>query len=284
VSSYRFCRSDDVPLLVQAYNACYRVHFPALGELTVDGFKRWIRRLDLWTSSCMVAFAGHAPIAVLLAAKRETQSLIFRIGVAPGHQRKGHATHLLDSLSRKLAILGPPRFVAEVAEELAGARAFVERCGYEPECVYVDFDHPGGATAPRAAELIFPVTVDELVANDALERRSIQSWRRAPETLVASGESLRGLALATDARIEAWLLYEPSDRGPHDVRAFRCADPARRERWLRPLFQQLAASERPLRLSRIERGEIPFELLESWGFRPSRRTIGYTALARETTP
>ena len=99
MASYRFCRSDDIALLVEAHNACYRVHFPDLPRLTVEGFKQAIREIDLWTSSCMVALAGADPIAVLLATKREAEALVYRIGVHPDHPRQGHGRHLLSSLA-----------------------------------------------------------------------------------------------------------------------------------------------------------------------------------------
>ena len=77
-------------MLVQAYNACYRVHFPALPALQAADFKLAMRQLDVWTSSCMVALLDNAPIGVLISAKRETQSLIQAVGVVVAHQRSGH--------------------------------------------------------------------------------------------------------------------------------------------------------------------------------------------------
>ena len=74
MASFRFCRTDDVPLLVEAYNACYHVHFPDLPPMTVDRFKRAAREIDLWASSCMVAVVDSKPAAVLLATKRDTET------------------------------------------------------------------------------------------------------------------------------------------------------------------------------------------------------------------
>ena len=48
MASYRFCRTDDVALLVAAYNRCYRPHFPDEPELTVDAFRLLIRERNLW--------------------------------------------------------------------------------------------------------------------------------------------------------------------------------------------------------------------------------------------
>ena len=67
----------------------------------------------------MVAFSGSDPIGVLIGAKRPSGTLVHKIAVHPDHRRQGHGRHLLTSLGSKLAILGPPRMVAEVPETLA---------------------------------------------------------------------------------------------------------------------------------------------------------------------
>src|SRR5262245_11681917 len=113
MSAYRFCRTDDIQLLVGALNRCWLPHFPEQGLETAATFKRSIRDLQVWCSSCMVAFSGSDPIGVLIGAKRPSGTLIHTIAVHPDHLRQGHARHLLESLGSKLAILGPPRMVVE---------------------------------------------------------------------------------------------------------------------------------------------------------------------------
>src|SRR4030095_2761204 len=56
----------------------------------------------------------------------------------PRHLRKAHGRHLLTSLSAKLAILGPPHLVAEVAADNAPARALFKACGWGEERTYFD--------------------------------------------------------------------------------------------------------------------------------------------------
>ncbi len=68
--AYRFCRTDDIALLTDALNACYLVHFPDQHALSTSDFKREIRELNVWSSSCMVASADRDPIAVVTGAKR----------------------------------------------------------------------------------------------------------------------------------------------------------------------------------------------------------------------
>src|SRR4029077_6587447 len=89
-------------------------YFPEEPPMTPAAFKRSIRDLQVWCSSCMVAFSGADPIGVLIGAKRASGTLVHKIAVHPDHRRQGHGRHLLDSLGSKLAILGPPRIIAEV--------------------------------------------------------------------------------------------------------------------------------------------------------------------------
>src|SRR3990170_6687085 len=130
MSAYRFCRTDDIGLLVDALNRCWTPYFPGEPPISPAAFKRSIRDLQVWCSSCMVAFSGSDPVGVLIGAKRPSATLIHRIAVHPDHVRQGHGRHLLDSLGSKLAILGPPRIVAEVPEILVPARALFTACAY----------------------------------------------------------------------------------------------------------------------------------------------------------
>ena len=147
--AYRFCRPDDIPLLVSAVNHCYGAHFPAAPPLTVDGFRREMREAHLWPSNCMLATAGDEPVAVVLGTKTPEEVRVSRIGVAPGHQRRGHGRHLLESLGSKLAVLGPPRLVAEVPAELADAIAFFAALGWreEPRAAGDTAEAPGAPAA-----------------------------------------------------------------------------------------------------------------------------------------
>ncbi|HEX6201845.1 MAG TPA: GNAT family N-acetyltransferase, partial [Thermoanaerobaculia bacterium] len=115
--SYRFCRPDDIPLLVHAVETCYRPHDPAEPPWSPDSFRRGMREIDLWPSNSMVALdtAGE-PLAVMIGTKRPDAVAVHRLGVRPDHLRQGHGLHLLTSLSQKLAVLGPDRLVAEVPD------------------------------------------------------------------------------------------------------------------------------------------------------------------------
>jgi len=246
----------------------------------VEDLKRACREIDVWTSSCMVVVSGDEPIAVLVATKRKDETLIWRVGVRPDRLRLGHGSHLITSLSSKAAILGPPRMVAEVPQALQGACSFLEACGWRREVEYTDFVLPAAAAGKQSvqpSDLVIPITIDELISNEAFDAAARRCWARSPATLVNRKASIRGLAVASDVRIEAYLLFEePSSGGQRRVLACGCADVQRREVWLGLLLRQFCGADpRPALFERVHPAEIPFELLQSCGFEASTRTVGH---------
>jgi GNAT superfamily N-acetyltransferase len=308
--SYRFCRPDDIPFLVRAVNECYAVHFPGMAPMTVEGFRREMKELDLWASSCLVAAADERPVAVLTGTKREDETLISRLGVRPGELRRGHGGHLVTSLSQKLAVLGPPRLVAEVPAELPGAVAFFERLGWRREASFRDWLRPAatGAVEPVPEGLIAPATPDQLAAAGVLEAPPGAAWLRTRKTLVNRKDGLRAAAVASPDRIEAWLVFDPEGEprstagpaveglglGPAEEAAARvedrpvdvvgswAADEHRRELLLGALLRHLIAEvpARPVRLVRLAARELPEGLLAGLGFAPDREYHRHAAEAK----
>lgn len=277
MASYRFCRSDDIELLVAAYNACWLPHFPDRPPMSVDRLRRATREIDLWTSSCMVVSEGAELLAVMLATKRDDEALIHSIAVHPSQLRQGHARHMLTSLSAKLAILGPPRLVAEVPVELAGAAAFLEACGWRREVDYTDYTRGRREPAGPAPDMLIPATLDDLVANGAFEEAAVRCWQRSPRTLLKIKDRLRGLAVASPERIEASVLYEDSG-DDRRVMALQCVDPQRSELWLGLLLDQCAGGL-PLTMRRVHPDEVPARHMRAWGLEPGRVTAGYATRA-----
>jgi GNAT superfamily N-acetyltransferase len=280
MSSYRFCRTDDIGLLVDALNRCRAPHFPDEPPMTAAAFKRSIRDLQVWCSSCMVAFAGSDPIAVLIGAKRPAGTLVQGIAVHPDHLRQGHGRHLLTSLSSKLAILGPPRMVAEVPETNAAARGLFGASGYVEEAVLTDYEWDGaGRRTPRghASRIVIPITVDDLVANGLLDTNLPACWERSVETLMARKEEIEGLAVASDEAIEAYVLYMKDAGQIVTLRSLIEDDGAR----LSSLFSRLIArGVLRLGVSRVHPAEIPAAYLEGLGFMVQRRHLLVAATAR----
>jgi ribosomal protein S18 acetylase RimI-like enzyme len=285
VTAYRFCRTDDVPLLVQAHNACYSEP-TGNPPIAVEDFKRWMRELDVWCSSCMVAFEGGEPVGVLIGAKRAHASLIHRIGVKPDHRRRGHARHMLESLARKMAILEPRTLLVEVPSENEAALRLFEACGYEAGEVLVDWvadsvppPASSGRTGVRGSggsSLLGEVTWTDLEASGALRFPEPCPWSRSAETLRAMRDRLQGLAFVSDLGFEAWLLYsDGSEDGNREIVALGGTERA-------PLLHALLAESRlteakAVLVPRVNREGPPPDLLRSAGFRVLRRTSLLTA-------
>jgi GNAT superfamily N-acetyltransferase len=289
LSAYRFCRSDDITLLSDALNRCWSPYFPDEPPMTPEVFKRSIRDLQVWCSSCMVAFSGSDPIGVLIGAKRPSGTLIHKIAVHPDHVRQGHGSHLLTSLSSKLAILGPPRMVAEVPEAIAPACALFSASGYVEEAHLTDYVVPvdsGGSAAiaqQHVGGLVIPVTVDDLAANGLLGQVDRQvCWQRSVETLTARKDDIAGLAVATDERIEAYLLYVTQGIEETEIVSLRSFVDDGAARLNQLLSQLRARGMETFRLPKVHPAEISKECLETLGFSPAGGHLLYAARARST--
>jgi GNAT superfamily N-acetyltransferase len=317
VSSYRFCRTDDVSLLVDALNRCWSPYFPDEPPMTPAAFKRSIRDLQVWCSSCMVAFSGPDPIGVLIGAKRRSGTLIHKIAVHPDHRRQGHGRHLLTSLSSKLAILGPPRMVAEVPETLAATCGLFSASGYVQEALLTDYvfqrddreagdpanerqrvsrasgvghggpaservGGAGGAKPPGLNEaFVIPVTIDDLAANGLLGEAHPQvCWERSVETLTARKDDIAGLGVASDERIEAYLLYVEGGAKGTEIMSLRSFIEDGGARLTQLLSRLRTRATGTLGFPKVHPAEISKEVLETLGFRPAGGHGLYAGKAR----
>jgi len=279
MAAYRFCRTDDIGLLVDALNRCWAPYVPGEPPMTPAAFKRSIRDLQVWCSSCMVAFSGSDPIGVLIGAKRPSGTLIHRIAVHPDHCRQGHGRHLLTSLASKLAILGPPRMIAEVPDTRAAAAALFIASGYVEDARLTDYLLQGEPTGAAGIDgrFVIPVTVDDLAANGLLDTAHLPTcWERSIETLTARKDELAGLAVASEERIEAYILYT-ADQEIVSLRSFVEDGGARLQQLLSRLATQGPGA---LRFPKVHPGEISPEWLDRLGFRPTDRHVLFAGRAR----
>jgi GNAT superfamily N-acetyltransferase len=212
----------------------------------------------------MVAHEGEHPIAVLHACKRPHATLILRLAVHPEHRRRGHGRHLLTSLSKKLAILGPPQLQAEIpGDRRTEAHAFLEACGYVEQATLTDWVREGSGDTERLMAWS-PVTVEQLQESGALEDLPALAWERTAATLLARKDALHGLALASEERIQGWALWREAGDTAEVWGARGLVPPLG---WDRVLLPKLAEAE------------VPAVALERDGFRPGRRTLLYGARA-----
>jgi GNAT superfamily N-acetyltransferase len=295
VPAYRFCRTDDIAVLVDALNRCWAPYWPAQPPTTAAVFKRSIRDLQVWCSSCMVASSDAGAIGVLIGARRPAATLVHRIAVHPDHRRRGHGRHLLASLGSKLAILGPQRIVAEVPDASAPGCALFSAAGYVQDTVLTDYVRAPGSRAagsgrpsvPQrggalAHRFVIPVSVDDLAANGLLDSADHDvCWERSPETLMARKDEIAGLAVASEDRIEAGVLYVSNGAGPDAaeilwLRSFVEDDGAR----LGLLLCRLAAAGiGTTRIVKVNPAESSKAGLEAFGFRPDGSHRRFVATA-----
>ena len=280
MSAYRFCRTDDVGLLVDALNRCWSPSFPADPVATPATFKRSIRDLQIWCSSCMVAFAGPDPIGVLIGGKRSTGTLIHRIAVHPDHQRQGHGHHLLRSLGSKLAILGPPRMIAEVPESLTAARELFNTSAYVEEARLTDYVMGPEGHDVRAGAFVIPVTVDDLAANGILGTTEKVCWERSVETLTARKDEIAGIGIASEEQIEAYVLYLDDGGDGAEIMALRSFVEDADARLAQLLARVRALGKTRLGFGKVHPAELSRERLQSLGFRATGEHLLYAATAR----
>ena len=301
--SYRFCRPDDIPLLVHAVETCYRVHEPEEPAWSAEGFRVGMREVDLWPSNSMVALdTDGEPVAVMIGTKRADEVAVHRLGVRPDRLRRGHGLHLLTSLSQKLAVLGPERLVAEVPDDRPAALACFAAAGYAREATLVDWERPvgaGGAAGEAVPEgLVSEATVADLDGAGVLADAPGTAWCRSRRTLVQSADGLAAAAVLSPDRVEGWIVYRPAcaagggpaasgASSPPDgavaLLAAGAAEAARLRLVVGVLLRWLGARSpsSPLSLPRLAAGQLPPDLLADHGFSPGR---SYGLLAATATP
>jgi GNAT superfamily N-acetyltransferase len=278
--AYRFCRTDDIPFLTHALNACYVVHLRDHEPLSVDDFKREIRELNVWASNCMTVTEAGEPIAVLTGAKREHETLIHRIGVRAEFQRQGHARHMIESLCHKLSVLGPPRVVAELPDDAPGVQRLFEEVGFVAAGALADFEGTPAPTDAGSSREIIEIDLDDLLREGVFDTAVSRGWERDLETLRGRKEEMKGLALRDGSRVGAYALFRPLEAGcGREIVALAGAkrDPGAQANTggdLAGLLQAVCGEGRErVTIPRISTHEMAWDDLGALGF---RRTQTYT--------
>ena len=274
-------------LLAEACERCRGPEDEGEPRLDRDGVRALVREIDLWCSSCLVALEGSAPVGVLLGAKRVESTLVHALRVHPEHRRRGHGRHLLVSLGQKLAILGPPKLVAEVPAARTAARTLFASCGWREAGTQVDWLRPARtAAAPEPtppAAAIGPIGIDE-ARGSALLEGGTGSWRRDPAGLGKEGDRAVGVGFSSPDRLEALLFYRPAriPGGAWELLLARRAASELGRTALRLLFAELdrRAEGAALRFERVAPEEVDSALLGELGFAPGAEHVRYAAEAK----
>ncbi len=293
--SFRFCRPDDISLLVEATKQAFDIHFPDRPPMTEELFKHEIRELNLWSSSCMLASEEDRPIGVLIAAKRERASLILRLGVATEFHGRGYGSQLVTSLKDKMRVLGPGILAVEIPEERSDLRTFFEKQGFERQEEYCDFCLDAENPDPELPELVTEIETNaiedrllydcegETVGNDGR-----LAWARQTQTIANLKKSIKGLAVPDLDGFAAYLFYRVVqdqesnvDESYIEIPAIGCREKEKAPILCGLLIRTLSSlTGSRIVVPKLSPLEVRFEILEELGFVRGGRTLRYRVETR----
>ncbi len=301
--SFRFCRPDDAALLVEAVNRCYNIHFPDLPAFTLNDFKREVKEINLWSSSCMLALDDGKPVGVIIAAKRKASSLILRLGIHPDFQHLGFASHLLTSLRGKMAVLGPPLLTVELQENNENLCAFFEKQGFQVRRRYQDFSLSADLEPPAMPEIVIPIDVEDVVdryvkseeeeeeedenEDEALRqaqgREEPLAWECCTQTLRNRKKQIKGIGVPDVDGMSAYLFYletspVPGGHEPPGVEIFGlgCREEEKAPVLLGLLLKYLSNEISPhIKIPKLSPSEISFSVIEEIGFQKDQSHVEY---------
>jgi GNAT superfamily N-acetyltransferase len=203
---YRFCRPEDIPMIVQALNTCYDVHFPQRPPTTVAQFREEMGLISLWPSNTMVVLEAHDPIAVIVGTKRPYGCWVAKLGVRPDYQRQGIGHYILEALTRKLSIIGPRVISVDVRVDNCGALAFFEALQFDTWTQYWSFI--GQPRMEPCADLrqVHPIKPDVALSRYESFHPLPQCWERDAHTLQLYAGRLTGYAFWEKDNIHGYIL------------------------------------------------------------------------------
>ena len=204
--SYRFCRPDDLRLIVMAINACYRMHDPDEPEMTEERLKEQMTLFAVRPGNCMVALERQQPVGVVVSARRDYGAWIQAIGCQPAFQRRGIATQLVQALMRKIAIQRAPMVTVEVPADSTPAVRFFEALDFTVRRRYVSYRGPLPA-ATRITGRIAPVPAPDLLAYYAQLHTMPACWERHAESLAGYGTLPQGYAYYAQGTLQGYLIH-----------------------------------------------------------------------------
>ena len=261
--SYRFCRPDDLGLIVQAINQCCRIHETDTPEMTEERLKTHMTLFAVRPGNCMVALERHQPVAAIISTRREGEAWIQTLGCQPAFQRRGIASQLLEALVRKIAIQRTEDIAVDVPEDNEAALQFFQSAGFEVRGRLVTLEgQPVGLAGP-SPEAIQAQPADLLHDYEAFHPFP-SGWERSAESLSGYGELLQGCAYRDNGATQGYLLYRNAT-----ILDLACAPDADAARVGAVLLNQLPAA--PLLTFPKVNAEDPFfDILQQLGLKPAR--------------
>jgi GNAT superfamily N-acetyltransferase len=207
---YRFCRPEDIPMIVQALATCYDLYFPQHPAMTVAQFREEMGLISLWPSNTMVVLENNDPIAVIVGTKRPYGCWIAKLGVRSDRQRQGIGRYIVEALTRKLSIIGPRIISVDVPVDNEGAAEFFKHLGFETWGRYWSFaGHPQAKSSEHLRQ-VHPVKPDVALSRYESFHSIPQCWERDAYTLQLYAGRLSGYAFWEQDNIHGYLLLHQS--------------------------------------------------------------------------
>ena len=204
--SYRFCRPDDLTLIVRAINDCYRMHYPDEPAMSEERFKEQMTLFAVRPGNCMVALERQQPVGVVVSTKRDYGAWIQVVGCQPAFQRRGIATQLVEALIRKITIQRTPVVTVDVPLDNIPAVQFFVAQDFTVRGRYVSYQGPV-PEAPRITGRIEPVPAPDLLAHYAQFHTIPTCWERHVASLTAYGALPQGYAYYAQDTVQGYLIH-----------------------------------------------------------------------------
>jgi len=204
--SYRFCRPDDLTLIIRAINACYLMHYPDEPAMTEERLKEHMTLFQVRPGNCMVALERQQPVGVVVSTKRDYGVWIQVLGCQPAFQRRGIATQLIEALVRKIAIQRAPLVTVDVPTTNTPALRFFEAVHFTVRGRYVSYqgcltEMPG---IPGSIEAVPP---PDLLIYYAPFHLTPACWERNAESLAGYGTLPQGYAYYAQGTVQGYLIH-----------------------------------------------------------------------------
>lgn len=203
---YRFCRPEDIPMIVRAINACYDIHFPESPPMTEAQFRADMGLISVWPSNTMVVLEDDQPVGVIVGTKRPYGCWIAKLGVRPEYQRQGVGRYIVEALTRKLSIIGPRTISVDVPIANAAAIAFFQALGFETWAHYQSFTGHPSMRLPEDLRQVHPVKPDVALTRYETFHTVPQCWERDAHTLQLYAGRLTGYAYWEEETIRGYIL------------------------------------------------------------------------------
>jgi GNAT superfamily N-acetyltransferase len=271
--SYRFCRPDDLTLMIRAINACYLMHYPDEPAMTEERLKEHMTLFQVRPGNCMVALEQQQPVGVVVSTKRDYGVWIQALGCQPAFQRRGIATQLIEALVHKIAIQRAPLVTVDVPSTNTPALRFFEAVHFTARGRYVSYQGflPELTDVPGSIEAVSP---PDLLAYYAPFHTILACWERNAASLAGYGTLPQGYAYYAQDTVQGYLIHR--DNTVLDLALAPQADAQQVSAAL--LGRMQAAGCTHATLAKVPEGEPIVPVLTRLGFSP---TADYLLMGQE---